>query len=74
MKAFADLGDLSEDDRIDAIARTAACGHIVGFVVEDDAKADRYCEKLRRYNVRVIDRSAGPVKDTILVRVGPKES
>lgn len=74
MKAFADLADLPEDDRIKAIAATAAHGHVVGFVVEDDAKADRYITKLKRYNVRVIDRMPGPVKDTIMVRVGPQES
>jgi hypothetical protein len=74
MKAYADLGDLPEDDRIAVIAKTAAHGHVVGFVVEDDAKADRYITKLARYQVRIIDRGAGPVRGTVLVRVGPKES
>jgi hypothetical protein len=74
MKAFADLADLPEDERIAAIASTAACGHIVGFVVEDNAKADRYVKKLGAYPVRIIDRRAGPVRNTVMVRVGPRES
>ena len=74
MKAFADLADLSEDDRIAIIAKTAAAGVIVGFVVDDEPKADRYIAKLSAYPVRVIDRGPGPVFGTVLVRVGPKES
>jgi hypothetical protein len=74
LRAYADLGDLPEDERIKVIAATAAAGEIVGFVVDDNPKADRYIKKLGAYPVRVIDRMAGPVKNTILVRVGPKES
>lgn len=74
MKAFADLADLPEDDRIKVIARTAAEGEIVGFIVDDDAKADHYIDKLMAYPVRIIDRGRGPVRGTVLVRVGPKES
>ena len=73
-KGFADLADLPEDERIRLIAGTAAHGHVIAFIVEDDQKADRYIAKLAKYPVRVIDRSAGPVKGTIAVRVGPKES
>lgn len=51
----------------------AASGQIVGFVVEDNSKADRYVRKLGN-TVRIIDRSPGPVKNTIMVRIGPKES
>lgn len=76
MKAYADLADLPEDDRIEAIARAAA-NCVVGFVVDDDRKADRYIEKLKAYPVRLIDRK--PLNlyrgaTTVLVRVGPKES
>ena len=74
MKAYADLYNLPEDERIQAIAATAAAGNIVGFIVETDEKADRYCAKLKAFPVRVIDRSPGPVRNTIMVRVGPKES
>lgn len=75
MKAFADLADLPEDDRIDIIAQAARDGAIVGFVVEDDQKADRYVQKLReRGRTRIIGRGPGPVENTVLVRVGPAES
>jgi hypothetical protein len=36
-----------EDERIALIGQTATCGRAVGFVVEDDAKADRYVAKLQ---------------------------
>ena len=73
MKAYADLADLPEDDRIRIIAETAAAGNVVAFVVDDDAKADRYIEKLKKFTgVRVIDRGNGPVKETVFVRVGPR--
>lgn len=72
MKAFADLADLPEDDRIAIIAESAKT-HIVGFVVDDHPKADRYCEKLAKYPaIRVIDRADGPTTGAVIVRVGPK--
>lgn len=47
---------------------------IIGFVVDDDVKADRYITKLLKASsqVRIIDRGPGPVKGTVLIRVGPK--
>lgn len=74
MKGYADLYELPEDERVRVIAEAAALGNIVGFVVEDDAKADRYVAKLNAYPVRIVDRMPGPVKNTVMVRVGPKES
>jgi hypothetical protein len=74
VKAFADLADLPEDERIAIIGATAAAGQIVGFVVEDDEKADRYLTKLRPYRVRLVWRGPGPVAKTVLVRIGPAES
>lgn len=76
LKGYADLTDLSEDDRIRIIAETAMEGKVVGFMVDDDIKADRYIEKLKAFPVRLIDRNrlgqtAGSV---VYVRVGPKES
>ena len=63
-KAFTDLTDLPEDDRIAIIARTAADPHagIIGFVVDDDEKADRYITTLMAASsqVRIIDRGPGP--------------
>jgi fructose-1,6-bisphosphatase/sedoheptulose 1,7-bisphosphatase-like protein len=69
MKAFADLADLPEDKRIRAIAEIAEHGHSVAFVVEDDAKADRYIEKLTKFNVHVTARGDGPVAGTVFVKV-----
>jgi hypothetical protein len=72
MKAYADLADLPEDDRIHIIGKTAEAGNLTGFVVEDDEKADRYIEKLKRWHrVNILDRGPGPIRGTILVRVGP---
>jgi hypothetical protein len=70
MEGYADLADLSEDDRIAIIGRTAESGKRVAFIVEDDAKADRYIEKLtRQYRVSVAKRLDGPVKDTVTIIV-----
>jgi hypothetical protein len=70
-KAFADLADLPEDDRIAIIGRTAESGQRVAFVVEDHAKADRYIAKLTsRFQVSVAKRLEGrPVKDTVSIIV-----
>lgn len=73
MKAYADLADLPEDERIAIIAETAQT-QIVGFFVDDDAKADRYIRKLGD-RVRVLERKPNVlVNGTVFVRVGPKES
>lgn len=73
MKAFADLADLPEDDQIRIIAETAQ-SQVVGFFVDDDAKADRYIRKLGD-RVRVIERKSNVlVKGTVFIKVGPKES
>lgn len=74
MTVYADLFGLPERDRIDAIGKAASQGALVGFIVEDDEKADRYIAKLtEKYKrIRVVDRMAGPVPNTVLVRVGPR--
>lgn len=73
MKAYADLADLPEDDRIRIIGESAASGQTVGFFVDDDAKADRYIKKLLdSHRVRVIERKKDVlVKNTVFVKVGP---
>jgi len=72
MKAFADLADLPEDKRIAIIGDVASGGLVVGFVVEDAEKADRYVKKLlERFKVRIVGRGPGPIDKTVLVRVGP---
>lgn len=72
VKGFADLNDVPEDDRIAIIADAAASGVVVGFVVENYAKADRYIAKItqRDQRVRVLSRGPGPIPDSVLVRVG----
>jgi hypothetical protein len=75
VKAYADLGDLPEDERIRLAAETALRGNVVGVVTDDEpGKPERYIRKLEARGVRVIDRGPGPVKNTVLIRVGPKES
>lgn len=60
---YADLADMPEDERIAIIGRTAEGGQRVAFVVEDDAKANRYMVKLtQRFNVIVEKRLDGPIK------------
>jgi hypothetical protein len=48
MKGYADLGDMEENKRIDTIGRYAMNKkEVVAFVVEDNAKADRYVARLK---------------------------
>ena len=71
---YADLHDLSEDDRIKLIAETVlSAGMVTGFLVENDKKADRYIEKLRKRfpGVDILGKMRGPTKGIILVKVGP---
>jgi hypothetical protein len=80
MPFFADIADFDEDDRIERIGKavmkaprsSADKPVVVAFVVEDDAKADRYIKKLQKRfpGIRVIDRFPGPVPDTVSVRMG----
>jgi predicted DNA repair protein MutK len=70
--AFADIAGLPEDDRIDIIGHNAVTHKkVVGFIVEDDAKADRYLQKLTAKfpGIQVIYR--GSWRNTVLVKVGP---
>lgn len=79
VKAFLDTHRLSENDRIEMIgksvmnapASSADKPPMNGFVVEDDAKADRYIKKLQKRfpGIRVIDRNPF-LNGLILVRVG----
>jgi hypothetical protein len=81
MKGFADIADFDEDKRIDMIGNATMSGKqssaekplIIGFVVEDHAKADRYVKKLKEKfpTIRIIDRFDGPVQNTVTVYVGP---
>jgi len=45
---FSDFSKLPEDDRIDIIGKAVmSMGLTTAFVVDDDAKADRYMQKLK---------------------------
>lgn len=69
---YADLADLPEDERIAIIGQQAENGKRVAFVVEDDAKAERYIRSLLlRFTVKILERGAGPVPNTVYVKVGP---
>lgn len=75
MREFRDVADLPEDERIDIIGRTASrTSGLVGFIVDDEAKADRYIAKLLAAYplLRVVDRGPGPVASTVLVRISQK--
>ena len=71
VKAFADLADLPEDERIRIIGETAERGERVGFFVDDDAKADRYIQKLMSgFRVQVVERKRDVlVNNTVFVAV-----
>jgi hypothetical protein len=69
---YADLADLPEDERVAIIGKQAEAGKRVAFVVEDDAKAERYIRKLLLdFKVKIVGRGSGPVKGTVYVKVGP---
>jgi len=67
---YCDLKALAEDDRIATIARTVLqLGKSVGFLVDDDAKADRYCAKLTERFPEITVAARLPMQGGILVRV-----
>lgn len=72
---YADLHKLSEDDRIQQIGERAMRGGIIGFVTDSDAgKAERYLLKLfvSFPDLELVDKSAGPVPNTVLCRIKRK--
>jgi hypothetical protein len=70
---FFDLYELSEDERIRAIADTVKKGLQTAFIVDDEPKADRYLAKIRALvRVRVIRRGAGPTPGAYTVQIGPE--
>lgn len=75
MKAFADLADLPEDDRIRAIAQVAKAnpGSIIGVATDDEpGKPERYQAKLASHGLTIIDVTDGPVKGAKFIRVTAK--
>lgn len=73
MPEYQDLGDYNEDSRITKIGNSVCSrpGQIIGFIVENDEKADRYLKKLKAQfpEIWLIDRSAAP-GGTVLIRIG----
>ncbi len=75
MTRFQDIADNSEDRRIDIIASHVERGEIVAFVTDDDpGKPERYIRKLqlRVRDLEVVAKFAGPVANTVVVKVQKK--
>ena len=72
---YQDIADDPEDERIRQIGeKTMRERLVVGFVTDDEpGKAERYIEKLKKRfaGIRIISKGAGPVAETVLVKVGP---
>lgn len=76
MPKFASINNMPEDDRIILIGKTCMSrlgqpgSGLIGFLVEDSGKADRYVEKLTTAfpRLRVVDRNQTP-GGTVLVRI-----
>jgi hypothetical protein len=74
MTKYADLHEISEDERIAMIAASAE-QKLVGVILEKDEpeKVARYIEKLTtKYSVRHVDTVPGPLSTVVLVRFAPK--
>ncbi len=71
---YKDLSDESEDERIRQIGDKVMNEKLtVGFIVEDDLKAERYIKKLKKrfQGIHVIAQYRGLIPETVLVKVGP---
>ncbi len=72
---YADIAELSEDERINLIAAAVKTGKATGFMVDkpgkDDSKGNRYIEKLKKLvpNLKVDVRVDGPVKNVEFIKV-----
>jgi hypothetical protein len=74
MTKYADLHEITEDERIAMIAASAQ-EKLVGVILEKDEpeKVARYIEKLTtKYSVRHVDTVPGPFSRVVLVRFAPK--
>ena len=72
--SYSDLHKLPEDDRIDVIGHAATvCGKIVGVLVDDDTKADRYIQKLAAKFPAARLLSKAPCNGVVLIRFGPPD-
>lgn len=70
---FADLADLPEDDRIQAIAHYVRDhGRTAAVCVDDEpGKPERYARKLAAHGCRIVELVKGPVPGVVTLKVGP---
>lgn len=72
---FEDLHALPENERIVKMGNHAMAGEKVGFVVEDDAKADRYIRTMITLFPKLkAVKGRGPFKKSVLVTVTIRET
>jgi len=60
---------VTEREQITAIGNSARGGALVGFFVDDDAKADRYIAQLRAQFPTLVIVDRRPMLGAVLVRV-----
>ena len=72
-KGYADLSDLSEDERIATIAHLVRDhGLSVAVCVDDEpGKPERYAAKLQKLGCRILEQMKGPIPNVITIKVGP---
>ena len=71
---FVDIADFDEDERIDTIGQVVMAQlKTAAFIVEDNAKADRYVCKLKERFPGIVEEwcGPGPLVGLIAVRMGP---
>ena len=82
MSVYIDAAGLEEDSRIELIGKTVMSSHSkttdapmkpIGFVVENDEKADRYIAKLKAKfpQIRVLKRTPAPGNTVLVSLAGP---
>lgn len=72
---YSDLKNLSEDERITLIGRAATVHKkIIGVIVDDQKKADRYIKKLTAQFPDIEIISQFPLAGSITIKVGPKKT
>jgi hypothetical protein len=70
VKNYIDAFNLTEDQRCRLIAERVTAGEVVGFMVETDAKADRYMRRIKKIEPRATETFRGPaVEGVILVKL-----
>ncbi len=73
MRAYADLSDLPEADRLRAIVDCVNAGNVVAVAVDDEAeKIARYIRRLKFRGVRYMETCPGLVPETVIIKFGPK--